>query len=639
MQAIDILKKYWGYTSFKPKQEEIINSLVEKKDTLALLPTAGGKSLCFQIPSLMSEGICLVISPLISLMIDQTKFLKSKGINSIAISSQMNFNEIDTALTNCIYGNIKFLYISPEKLRNKQIIDKIDKMKINLIAIDEAHCISEWGHNFRPSYRLINEIRKIKLDTPILALTATANQNVINDIQTNLNFKEDNLIKSTFFRNNLSYVTIDCKNKNQTLLNLCKKIKSSIIIYVRSRRESNDISSFLNKNSISSASYHAGIDNEQRNRIQKSWTENNIRVIVATNSFGMGINKLDVRLIVHYNIPNSIESYFQESGRAGRDSKTAYSFILYNKQDILIAYKDLNDRFPSKVDLQNTYQKICDYLQIAVNTLPDEEFNFSIKDFCSKYKLDIKKTYNSIKFLENEELITLSNVSNKSSKVKILLSNTDLYKFQIANVFYDRIIKILLRKYPNIFKNYVNINEDEIDNLIKSTNQNAREIFSRLDKKGVISYQQNLSDNTLRFIQLRKDAEDLEFTQSNIEKEKNKAKNKIEQVINYIKEKKKCKHQILLDYFDEKLEEKCNICDNCVRKNKDKMKVDSFKKYSQKIIKILEKKESSLAEIDQQINLENKEILKNIINYLFDNDFINKFGDKYILNNNKKFNY
>ena len=298
-------------------------------------------------------------------------------------------------------------------------------MNVNLIAIDEAHCISEWGHNFRPSYRLINEIRKIKLDTPILALTATANQNVINDIQTNLNFKEDNLIKSTFFRNNLSYVTIDCKNKNQTLLNLCKKIKSSIIIYVRSK-ESNDISNFLNKNSISSASYHAGIDNEQRNRIQKSWTENNIRVIVATNSFGMGINKLDVRLIIHYNIPNSIESYIQESGRAGRDNKTAYSFILYDKQDVIIAYKDLNDRFPSKVDLQNTYQKICDYLQIAVNTLPDEEFNFSIKDFCSKYKLDIKKTYNSIKFLENEELICLSNVSNKSSKSKNI---TKQYRF------------------------------------------------------------------------------------------------------------------------------------------------------------------------------------------------------------------
>ena len=328
MQAIDILKKYWGYTSFKSKQEEIINSVIDRKDTLALLPTSGGKSICFQIPALMSEGICIVVSPLISLMQDQTKFLKSKGVNTIAISSIMNLNEIDTALTNCIYGNIKFLYISPERLRNKNIKEKILKMNVNLIAVDEAHCISEWGHNFRPSYRLINELREIKKEVPIIALTATANKQVAKDIQTNLNFKDSNVITSSFFRKNLSYVALECKNKNQTLINLCKKIKSSIIIYVGSRKESNLISQMLNKHSISAASYHAGIEIGKREVIQQQWIENSTRVIVATNAFGMGVNKLDVRLVVHLNLPLNIESYFQESGRAGRDNKTAYSFIL-----------------------------------------------------------------------------------------------------------------------------------------------------------------------------------------------------------------------------------------------------------------------------------------------------------------------
>ncbi|MDC0029259.1 RecQ family ATP-dependent DNA helicase, partial [bacterium] len=405
MQALDILKKYWGYNTFRLKQEEVINSVLKSKDTLALLPTAGGKSICFQVPALMKDGICLVISPLISLMEDQIKYLKSKGIKSVSISSSMNSNDIQTALTNCLYGGIKFLYLSPEKLRDQSVKEKIDQLNVNLIAVDEAHCISDWGHNFRPSYRLISEIRDTKKNIPILALTATANKSVVDDIQNNLNFKEKNLIKSTFLRENLSYVAVDCNSKKKTLLNLLNKFKSSVIIYVSSRKESNEIALFLKNNNISSTSYHAGIAFKKRIKIQEEWTNNLIRVIVATNAFGLGINKEDIRLIIHMQIPMNMESYYQEAGRAGRDGKTAYSFILYDRLDFRKNIQNLNIWHPEIKSIQNIYQKICDYLQIGIHELPDEDFQFNISSFCNRYNLDIKQTFIIINFLEKEELI------------------------------------------------------------------------------------------------------------------------------------------------------------------------------------------------------------------------------------------
>ena len=356
MEALDILKKYWGHTSFRLNQKEVIDSIINKQDTLALLPTAAGKSICFQIPALIEEGICIVITPLLSLMEDQTNYLKSKGIKSIAISSMMNKNNIDTALTNCIYGNMKFLYLSPEKINDKNILDKISKMNVNLIAVDEAHCISQWGHNFRPSYRLISKLRDIKKDVPILALTATANKNVTKDIQENLNFKKENIIRSSFFRKNLSYVVVNCRSKKDTLIKLVNKIKSSIIIYVGSRKESKEISEFLKNKSYSVSPFHAGIDIKTRNKIQNDWIENKTRIIVATSAFGLGINKTDIRLVVHMNIPLNMEDYFQESGRSGRDGKTSYSFILYDEKDIKTNYKTINERNPEIKDLEYIYQ-------------------------------------------------------------------------------------------------------------------------------------------------------------------------------------------------------------------------------------------------------------------------------------------
>ncbi len=572
MQALDILKKYWGYNTFRLKQEEVINSVLKSKDTLALLPTSGGKSICFQVPALMKDGICLVISPLISLMEDQIKYLKSKGIKSICISSSMSNKDIQTALTNCLYGGIKFLYLSPEKLRDQLIKEKINQMNLNLIAVDEAHCISDWGHNFRPSYRLISEIRDTKENIPILALTATANKLVVDDIQNNLNFKEKNLIKSTFLRKNLSYVAVDCSSKKNTLLALLNKFKSSVIIYVSSRKESNEIALFLKDNNISSTSYHAGIDFKKRIKIQKEWSNNLTRVIVATNAFGLGINKEDVRLIIHLQIPMNMESYYQEAGRAGRDGKTAYSFILYDKLDFKKNINNLNIWYPSIESIQNIYQKICDYFQIAIHELPDEDFQFNISNFCNRYNLDIKQTFIIINFLEKEELIKLYDSKNIKSKIKIIISNSELYKFQVANSYYDNFIKILLRNYSNIYTNFVNIEEKKIEKQLNIKTQSVRDILLKLEQNGVLKYKQNEVGMQLRFLQNRKDSEKLNISKEKILNEKKLAKEKLDIIIKYINNKKKCRSQNILKYFDEEIHERCNICDNCVAEKKKNLK-------------------------------------------------------------------
>jgi len=632
MDAIDILKKYWGYTSFRLKQEEVINSIINKKDTLALLPTGGGKSICFQVPAILQEGICIVISPLISLMEEQTRYLKSKGIKSIAISSVMNKNQIETALTNCIYGGFKFLYLSPEKLRDQVIKDKIKDMNVNLIAIDEAHCISEWGHNFRPSYRLIKEIREVKTNTPVLALTATANKDVIRDIQKNLNFNEKNLIQSSFFRKNLSYVVVECNDKYKILLKLLRKIKSSVIVYVGSRKESTKISLYLNQRSISASAYHAGIEISKRTKTQETWTNNSTRVIVATSAFGLGINKTDVRMIVHMQIPINIESYFQESGRAGRDGNTAYSFLLISKDDISDNYKRLQNRYPSLKEIQDVYQKICDYLQIAIDTLPDEDYDFNIKDFCKRYEFKILSTYSVIQYLENEELIKLTDTQYISSKIKIIISNAELYKFQISNSHFEKIIKLLLRKYNNIFSNYVNIDEDYLQSQINNDKQLIKNILIKLEEHGVIKYRQKNNGVQLRFLQHRKDSEKLNINEKKIKFNKSNAKEKLEKVIKYIKEKQKCRSNMLLDYFGEKKTERCGICDYCVRKNKKEIKEKSFNEISINIIQLLEKKECDIEEIINELHHQKIEDINNVINYLFENDVIYKFGNKYIIN-------
>ena len=567
MDSTDILKKYWGHTKFRFKQYEIIEQVLAKNDTLAILTTGGGKSICYQIPALMQEGICIVISPLISLMNDQIKHLKSKGIKSVSITGNMQYFEIDTALNNCIYGGVKFLYLSPERLNNNLIEERIKMMKINLIAVDEAHCISEWGHNFRPSYRNISRIREITKGTTILALTATATNNVIKDIQENLLFKQENLIKSSLFRSNIAYIVESFKDKEPRLLKILNRIKSSTIVYVGTRKKAKDLTNFLIKNKLSASYYHAGLSINDKNKRQIEWNKNNIRIMVATNAFGMGIDKKDVKLIVHMDLPSSIESYFQEAGRAGRNDKPAYAYLLANSSDTLRQEQFLELKYPTIDEIVTVYQKIASYLHISIGELPENPIPFDIEQFSRKYKIKILKVYNILKYLEKEDKLKLNEEKYSPSMVKIITSNTNLYKFQITNKYYDSFIKLLLRSYSNIFNHLVVINEEKIAKNLKISIENVKKILVRLQQLEIINYQEQNNLSKVTFLQNRQELNSNHINIKKWKERKESDRKKLTSIKNYISNKEICRSQQLLKYFGENLSEKCTHCDVCKERN------------------------------------------------------------------------
>jgi len=629
MDAIDVLKKYWGHTQFRLRQEEIIQQIGEKKDTLALLPTGGGKSVCYQVPTIMEEGICLVISPLISLMIDQVRFLQSKGIKSVFITSAMQYNQIDTVLTNCIYGGIKFLYLSPEKLQNNLVKKRIKEMNINLITVDEAHCISEWGHDFRPSYRYISDIREVFPSVPILALTATATKNVINDIQDNLDFRQQNLIQSSFYRENISYVVDDTKNKEERLLKLLSKIKSSVIVYVETRKKAEEINKFLLENNYSSNYYHAGLAEDERIKREESWSKNQTRIIIATSAFGMGIDKSDIKLVVHMQLPSSIESYFQQAGRAGRNGKQAYTFLLANNTDIIKRRDLLNLKYPLIKEIKIVYQRLADYFQIAENVLPIESFSFDINKFSEHYKINKLKVLNSIKYLQKEEYLKLNYIFHTPAKVKIIITRSSLYKFQIANQYYDRFIKFILRSYANIFNNYIIIDEKNIAIALNINIDEVKRILNKLMQLGVLKYIYNkYNDSQISYMRARLDINSLHLDEKKWKERKNNEEYKLVQIANYTTERIKCRSVILLNYFGEN-SVACGKCDICIYKKRNKIKDMEYKNITSKIANILIKQELTIEEICTLIPSVERKKITNILDVLFDNDQVSKFGNKY----------
>ena len=563
----DILLKYWGHTSFRENQEEIINYIIKGKDTLALLPTGGGKSICFQVPSLIMKGICIVISPLISLMKDQIENINQKGIKAIAITSDMNFKELDIALTNCIFGGYKFLYLSPERLENKLVQSKISEMNVNLIAVDEAHCISKWGHNFRPSYRNISKIREIHPKIPILALTATANKEVIKDIQSNLDFKSYNTITSSFKRKNLSLIVIKKENKNNKLINILQKVKGSTIIYVKSRKDCVIVYNLLIKKNISANYYHAGVDIKNRNKIQNEWKNNKIRVMVATNAFGMGIDKGDVRLVIHFHIPHTIESYYQEIGRAGRDEKQAYTILIFNQHDqkYVMDFIELNS--PSLVEIKECYQNLANYFQLAVNNGSKISFEFNLAEFSKKYKKNTIKVYNILKYLEIQHYLKFEEIYRYSSKVKIICSNSDLYKFQQTNNYFEPYIKILLRLYSGLFDDFVNINEEIIATKMKTIKDKIKDILYKLQELEIVQYQPKKNITQITYLQNRVENEYLSISSKKLKKKKINELKRVNYILDYCNQKRMCRSKILLEYFGEKENENCGKCDIC-RNNK-----------------------------------------------------------------------
>ena len=571
----EILKQYWGYDSFRSKQEDAIHSVLDAKDTLTLLPTGGGKSICFQVPALMMEGICIVISPLIALMNDQVTALKAKNIRALAITSGMSFSELDIALDNCIYGNYKFLYLSPERLESDMVQQRLKKMNINLLAVDEAHCISEWGYNFRPSYLKIAEIREITT-APIIALTATATPLVVKDIQEKLKFDNENVISTSFYREELSYVVLKQDDKDSKLIQILNRVKGTSIIYCRTRKETKRIHLLLSEYGITSHYYHAGLDVLERASKQKQWQLNHVRVMVATNAFGMGIDKNDVRLVIHNHLPFSLEAYFQEAGRAGRDRKLAYSILLYNDLDIHNLKKQINDHYPEIEIVRNVYQQIANYLGIAIGDGKHQEFPFHINEFCERYNLNQLQTYNVLKLLEKEDYIKLSEAIHQPSRLFIKVTHTELYQFQIANKQYDILLKILLRSYGSLFDNFTKIQENIIAKRAQLSTQEVKDFLTNLKQMDILDYIPQNSNPKLLILKTRVNSKYISLSKETLETRKANEEAKAASVIQYASNQYQCRSHVLQNYFGEKDDKRCGKCDVCLERNKLKINDQEF---------------------------------------------------------------
>lgn len=572
-----ILKQYWGYEQFRPLQEDIIKAVLAKKEVLALLPTGGGKSVCFQVPALAMEGLCLVISPLIALMKDQVEQLQKRGILAKAIFSGMTPREIDLILDACVYGKVKFLYISPERLKTEIFKVRAKKMKISLLAIDEAHCISQWGYDFRPPYLEIAEFRKIFPAVPCIALTATATKEVKIDIQEKLQFDRKNTLvfQKSFARPNLSYSCLYEENKENRLLKILQNVKGSAVVYVQSRRKTKNVADFLVKNKISADFYHAGLSHEQRNSKQENWIKNRIRVIVATNAFGMGIDKPDVRVVVHLDLPTSLEAYYQEAGRAGRDEKKAYGVILYNQTDIEDLKGKMKQTFPSLEVIKNVYQRLANYYKMAVGSGEMSSFDFDLEDFVRSFpitenkSLDYLSIHYALKELENQGFILLNEAVNKPSQIVFLVDNTKLYEFQIANASLDFFVKLLLRMYGGeLFSNYTKISEKMIAKKINADEQTVVNHLLFLQKSNIIDYSPQKEKAQLIFLKPRYNAPDLPFDSKSYQTRQAREEAKISAMLHYVQHEKRCRTQLLLEYFDEISDQTCGVCDSCLKNKK-----------------------------------------------------------------------
>ncbi len=568
MSIQQILKQYWGYDSFRPLQENIITSVMEKYDTLALLPTGGGKSVCFQVPALAMEGICIVVSPLIALMRDQVENLQNKGIQALAIISGMGKKEIDIVLDNCVYGPVKFLYISPERLMTDLVRERIKYMNVNLFAVDEAHCISQWGYDFRPPYLQIRELRNIHPKVPILALTASATHKVQQDIMEKLDFKDDaKLFKKSFARHNLSYAVLNLENKLQKLVNICNNVKGSGIVYVRTRKDTVEIAKFLNQYKIPALFYHAGLDSEGRNQTQKAWLNDKVKVIVATNAFGMGIDKPNVRFVIHYEMPESPEAYYQEAGRAGRDGEKAYAVLLHQEQDAVAFRKRFVQNFPPIEEIKKIYHFLCNYLQIPIGAGEGIVYNFNIGDFCAKFQLEVIIAISAIKTLEHNQYLVLSENALLPSRLQFLVDGEDLYKFQVQHAKYDFFIKSILRLYGGAFDRFVAVKESEISKKNSISTNDVYTMLEEMHRLEVINYIRQTDHPLVTFLQQRYPTDNVHIDAKYYAERKEVFADKMKAMLNYVSQDI-CRSKQLLTYFDEKNPEECGVCDVCIANKK-----------------------------------------------------------------------
>ncbi len=624
-----ILTKYWGFTTFKPLQEQIILSIAEGKDTLGLMPTGGGKSITFQVPAMAHDGICLVITPLIALMKEQVSRLNSMEIKSAAIHSGMNREEIDIALENCIYGNFKFLYISPERISTPVFQAKVHRLYLSLVAIDEAHCISQWGYDFRPSYMKIATIREfIDEKVPFLALTASATPQVIEDIMTRLAFRERNVLRTSFERKNISYLVRNVEDKPKYLLSTLNKVKGSGIVYVRSRKRSKEVAEMLAGNGISADFYNAGLTPELRDKKQMSWSSGQTRVIVSTNAFGMGIDKADVRFVVHWDIPDAIESYFQETGRAGRDNKPAYAVLLFSGSDKSRLTDTIRHKFPPVEKIKDIYEALCNFLQVPIGSGKDGVYDFNMSDFVSKYKLPVTETYNSLSFLQREGYLEFTEEINNPSRVHFVTGRDDLYKFQVANEMFDGFIKLLLRSYTGMFTDFVPVNEELLSKKSAIPREKIYQFLIRLSNQNIIRYIPGKKTPLVIFTEERLDRKSLIISPDNYGRVKDKYVLRLNKMIEYAETTNRCRSVILLEYFGEE-SDRCGVCDVCRERNELDMSKYEFDLILEEIKEILGKESPDAEGLVKRVDYPEEKVVK-VLRWLLDHNKILR-GDDYSL--------